>query len=126
MELEVYWTNFAEDKLTDIFEYYKIPKNSKILLATMSSYDEVFSAFVINKFPKSKYVSTVYKNQFEWILDTINFVSTIENVYLIVRVHPRTFSNKRENVISKESNDLINIFYHISLFDLFFGPRIKL
>ena len=23
MELEVYWTQFAEDKLTDIFEYYK-------------------------------------------------------------------------------------------------------
>lgn len=22
MELEVYWTQFAEDKLTDIFEYY--------------------------------------------------------------------------------------------------------
>jgi hypothetical protein len=97
----------------DIFEYYKIPKNTKILLATMSSYDEVFSAFVINKFPKSKYVSTVYNNQFEWILDTINFVSTIENVYLIVRVHPRTFSNKRENVISKESNDLINIFNNL-------------
>ena len=23
MELTVYWTQFAEDKLTDIFEYYK-------------------------------------------------------------------------------------------------------
>ncbi len=23
MELEVYWTQFAQDKLTDIFEYYK-------------------------------------------------------------------------------------------------------
>ncbi len=23
MELEVYWTQFAEDKLADIFEYYK-------------------------------------------------------------------------------------------------------
>jgi hypothetical protein len=30
MELEVYWTQFAEDKLIDIFEYYKI--NAELLL----------------------------------------------------------------------------------------------
>ncbi|WP_396192998.1 type II toxin-antitoxin system RelE/ParE family toxin [Flavobacterium sp.] len=30
MELEVYWTNFAEDKLTDIFEYYKYTAGLKV------------------------------------------------------------------------------------------------
>lgn len=30
MELEVYWTQFAEDKLTDIFEYYNFNAGIKI------------------------------------------------------------------------------------------------
>jgi plasmid stabilization system protein ParE len=30
MELEVYWTQFAEDKLTDIFEYYKFNAGIKV------------------------------------------------------------------------------------------------
>ena len=30
MGLEVYWTQFAEDKLEDIFNYYKIKAGSKI------------------------------------------------------------------------------------------------
>lgn len=31
MELEVYWTQFAEDKLIDIFEYYKF--NAGVVIA---------------------------------------------------------------------------------------------
>jgi plasmid stabilization system protein ParE len=30
MELEVYWTQFAEDKLTDIFEYYNFNAGVKV------------------------------------------------------------------------------------------------
>lgn len=30
MELEVYWTQFAEDKLTDIFEYYHYNAGVKV------------------------------------------------------------------------------------------------
>lgn len=30
MELEVYWTQFAEDKLTDIFEYYHFNTGVKV------------------------------------------------------------------------------------------------
>ena len=30
MELEVYWTLFAEDKLTDIFEYYSFNAGIKV------------------------------------------------------------------------------------------------
>ena len=97
----------------NVFNFYKIPRDAKILLATMSSYDEVFSAYVIKKFPSNKYISSVYKDQFEWILDLINYVSKIDNTYLIVRVHPRTFSNKRENIIAKESNELVNIFNNL-------------
>jgi len=30
MELEVYWTRFAQDKLSDIYDYYEITASSKI------------------------------------------------------------------------------------------------
>ena len=30
MELNLYWTQFAQDTLTDIFEYYKFKAGSKV------------------------------------------------------------------------------------------------
>ena len=30
MELEVYWTQFAQDKLDDIFDYYEITASKKV------------------------------------------------------------------------------------------------
>ncbi len=30
MELTVFWTEFAKDKLDDIFEYYKLKANAKV------------------------------------------------------------------------------------------------
>ena len=30
MELEVYWTQFAQDKLDEIFDYYEIKASNKV------------------------------------------------------------------------------------------------
>jgi len=87
----------------DIRKAFNIPTGAKILLATLSSFDEAYAAFVIKKFPRRKVFSRVYKNQFEWIKDTIEYIKKKQNTYLIIRVHPRDFPNKREIIKAQQA-----------------------
>ena len=76
--------------------HFGIPDGAKILLATLSSFDEAYAAYVIGKFPERKVQSPVFRDQFEWIQSTIAHLSEREDVHLIVRIHPRDYPNKRD------------------------------
>jgi hypothetical protein len=88
----------------NIRAYYKIPKDAKVILATLSSFDEAYSAFLIEKFPEEKTASKVYPSQFEWIKNTMNILNQCRNTFLIVRLHPRDFPNKREAYRSEQAD----------------------
>lgn len=85
-------------------EYFKIPKTSKVILASLSSFDEAYSAFVIGGFPERKVKSPVFKDQFEWIQRTIEFLRNKPDIYLIIRVHPRDYANKRDSYQSEQAD----------------------
>ena len=86
------------------------PKKSKVIheklknlsvfkkkaVLTMSSYDEAYSAYLINAYPEYKFKSNVFKNQIEWIDYTIKLFSKLEDWALIIRVHPRELNNKKK------------------------------
>jgi hypothetical protein len=76
--------------------------NKKVILATLSSFDEAYAAYIIGGFEKKKFKSTVYNNQFEWISNLIKWVEK-NDYFLIVRVHPRDFPNKREDLLSEQA-----------------------
>ena len=80
---------------------FGIPTNSKVILLSMSSYDEVYSGFVIGAFPRSKYVSKVFSSQIRWVEETIRWVSSQRDTYLIVRPHPREFQTERNANVSE-------------------------
>lgn len=116
----------------DIRQHFKVPPRSKILLMTLSSYDEAYAAVVINRFPASKMHSSVFKDQFEWVKYTVNLLADRPDVFLIIRVHPRDFPNKREQIRSEQSRAWERIFANLpgnvainwpherlSLYDLF-------
>jgi hypothetical protein len=84
-------------------ERFGIPTGAKILLATLSSYDEAYAAVVIGKFPEQKLSSDVFQDQFEWMRKTIQYVAGRSDVFLLIRVHPRDFPNKREGVQSEQA-----------------------
>ncbi len=87
------------------------PKNfKKTFLLSTSSNDESYAAYIIGAFPESKYKSKVFKNQFEWINHTINFFKKRKEFALIIRIHPREFKNKRDNVISPNYIKLKSLF----------------
>lgn len=88
----------------NIFDFFEIPGNTKVVTLTMSSYDELFSAQMISaiKVPKEILFST----QIEWVMKTISFFEKKQDIFLIVRVHPREMPNKRDLVKSEHAEEL--------------------
>jgi hypothetical protein len=67
----------------------------------MSSYDERFSSEIINVIPK--YDNLIFSEQIDWIKFLIGFVKHRQDLFLIIRVHPREFPNKRDSMRSQHS-----------------------
>ena len=89
-----------------IRQRFGIEPAQKVILLTLSSYDEAYAAYLINAFPHNKAFSDVFENQAEWIHGTISWVSSRPDCFLVIRVHPRDFPNKREAVPSEQSEYL--------------------
>lgn len=94
-------------------EYYKIPQGKKIFLATLSSFDEAFAAYSIGKFPEVKVNCSYFRDQFEWIRYTIEYFTNKLDFYLIIRMHPRDFPNKRENIESEQAKIWLDMFKNL-------------
>ena len=88
---------------------WKIGQNQKVLLMTLSSYDEAYAALLIDCFPYKKVFSEVFRTQFEWVKSTLEWVATRPDLFLVIRVHPRDFPNKRELMRSEQSYMLENL-----------------
>ena len=100
----------AKSKNFNLRQYYQIAEEKIIVMAALSSYDEAFAAHAIGKFPDIKVKCPYFEDQFEWIKNTIEFFSLRDNICLIIRMHPRDFPNKRENMTSEQANIWIDLF----------------
>ncbi|MCA2882098.1 MAG: capsule biosynthesis protein [Microcystis sp. M046S1] len=116
------------DKI-DIRDLFKVKENQKILVAAMSSNDESFAAEAINAIPQ--YDNLIFPQQIDWIQFVIEFVRYRPDLFLIIRVHPREFPNKRDSVRSEYAQILEKVFKnlpdnvklnlpedHLSIYDL--------
>jgi len=97
----VFSAPYTESK--DLRDRWKIGKSQKVLLMTLSSYDEAYAALLISAFPQKKVFSDVFHTQAEWISATIDWAKARPDIFLVIRVHPRDFPNKRENFRSEQS-----------------------
>jgi hypothetical protein len=93
----------------DVRGRFGIPADAPLMLAAMSSYDEVFSAYAIGRFPRTKYDSDVFQNQLEWIEYTVKWFAARPDLYLMIRIHPRTFPSKRNSVMAAEQLQLAKL-----------------
>ncbi|EQA46939.1 capsule polysaccharide biosynthesis domain protein [Leptospira broomii serovar Hurstbridge str. 5399] len=98
----VYSSNLSES--VSIRKAFKIPEGCKIVSATMSSNDERFASACAGVSIKDTNVT--FANQAEWIRSTIEYFKTRYDNYLIIRVHPREFPNKRDSVKSQHAREL--------------------
>lgn len=91
---------------TDIRGKWSIRPDQKVALMTLSSYDEAYAAYLIHGFPEDKVFSDVFRTQTEWLKATIEWARGRDDVFLIIRVHPRDFPNKRDSLRSEQSYKL--------------------
>ena len=91
-------------KTINIFNYFGIKKNQKILLAVCSSMDEQFSSKIVGSYyPKKKlFVSTIH-----WIKFLYNFAKINPSIFVVIRLHPRDFGNLRQKSISDNAKEIM-------------------
>lgn len=94
---------FSPEKIGEVPKFLD-PKKETIL-AVLSSSDETYSAYAIGRYPESKHLSKVYENQLVWIESLIRFVSKRNNINLVIRVHPRDFTDTRNKLKSDSSHE---------------------
>lgn len=92
---------------------WHVKPEQKILLMTLSSYDEAYAALLIDCFPHKKVFSDVFHTQAEWVKATLDWVATRPDLFLVIRVHPRDFPNKRETFRSEQSFMLEDLLEHV-------------
>jgi hypothetical protein len=92
---------------------WNVKPEQKIVLMTLSSYDEAYAALLIDGFPYMKVFSDVFRTQAEWVKATTEWVMTRPDLFLVIRVHPRDFPNKRETFRSEQSFMLEDLLKHV-------------
>lgn len=88
----------------DVRRYFGVASDQRILLATLSSLDEMFAAEVTGLFPSD--YKTPFRDQLSWLSALIPWVAARPDLFLIIRVHPREFPNKRDDVKSEHASRL--------------------
>lgn len=77
-----------------------IPEGRRVLLATMSSEDELYAARLIDAMPVTTISESLFADQFEWVEELFRYAGEHPDVQVILRLHPRMFPNKREQITS--------------------------
>jgi hypothetical protein len=90
-----------------IRSFFGIPDSSKILVATMASYDEEVAAEFIGA--KKTFDNEIFFNQIAWIKELISYAKEQPNVFLVIRPHPREFANKREQKTSEHARQILEL-----------------
>jgi hypothetical protein len=104
----IFSTNYNKYLGEDIFKILNLEKNKRVLVAYTSSADEM-AAITVNSevFKLSLNKNDAFISQLDWIKKIINYVECNSKQFqLIIRIHPRSLSNKKE--IESYKNYFIN------------------
>jgi len=90
--------------LFDVRSHFGIGQDQKIIIAAMSSNDEEAAGLLVGAQPPRR--PPVFPTQIEWIRAVLDFIAARPELFLIIRVHPREFPNRREGVTSQHAQQL--------------------
>jgi hypothetical protein len=88
----------------NIRKIFNINENQKILTATMSSYDEMVAAKYVGVWKMSN--KPIFQTQIDWIKTLVKYMRQRQDLFLLIRVHPREFPNKRDSLKSEHAKVL--------------------
>lgn len=96
----------------DLPAFFGIQPGQRVLVATMSSYDERFAAEVVGALPND--LKLLFPRQVDWIQALVEWISTRSDLFLIIRVHPREFPDARRGGGKSEHARLLEqVFHHL-------------
>lgn len=88
----------------DIRKHFGVTSEQKLLVATLSSYDEERAAEIVGA--RVHVTPLLFETQIRWVQSLISYARSRPDIFLIVRVHPREFPNKRESILSHHAVQL--------------------
>ena len=94
----------------DVRGHYSIGPDQKVLMATLSSYDELFSSQTMGVMDTSP---MMFETQVEWMQALIAHVTRRPDLFLIIRVHPRELPNLRDKLHSTHAKKLANVLVNL-------------
>jgi len=97
----VYTTKSEKLSSTDLRSRLGIGAAQKVLLAVMRSNDERFGLDLAGMHLFD--ANPIFKSQYEWLDWLIDFSEKNPNYFVIFRVHPREYPNKRERKLSQNA-----------------------
>jgi len=80
-----------------------------VLVALLSSEDELFAANLVGAIPRIDNWHGVFDSQNSWIKWLIEFAERQPELDLVIRIHPRLMPNKRENKVAPYARELADI-----------------
>jgi len=96
----VYSSKFEGTGATELRDRLGITEDAPVLLAAMSSEDELIAVRLIDAIPSGIEQESLFRDQFEWVDYLMDYARERPDVHLVLRLHPRMFPNKRENMLS--------------------------
>jgi hypothetical protein len=94
----------------DVRIHYGIATEQKVLLATLSSYDELFSMQTMGVIDVPP---LMFKTQVEWMQHVIDYVAKRPDLFLLIRVHPRELPNLRDKLHSTHAKKLAEVLVNL-------------
>lgn len=88
---------------------FGIAPDQTVLLVPLSSEDEINAARLADALPQSSGQVSVFDGQFEWITFLLDYARDRNDLHFIIRLHPRMFPNKRDNVQSPIVDELMKL-----------------
>ena len=95
-----YSSEFKGTSATRLRTSLGIEPGAAVMLATMSSEDELMGVRLIDAVPTNIAQESLFANQFEWVDYLFGYAKSHPSTHLVLRLHPRMFPNKREGVLS--------------------------
>jgi ribosomal protein S14 len=81
-------------EIVSVRSRFGVGSAQKLLVATLGSYDEEVAAEMVGARKITK--QPLFKTQVEWVAWLLSFVEARRDLFLVVRVHPREFPNRRD------------------------------
>jgi hypothetical protein len=85
----------------DVRGRFGVRSDQQLLVASMSSYDEYVAAAAVGGVPSES--ELLFPTQIEWIRALVGWMREHPERFLLIRVHPREFPNKRESLKSEHA-----------------------